>query len=140
MCFRFWTKSKKTAIFSQTFHLNGEEIDDLLMAINEDIFWRDERFLEDVDSYVTQIENISDFPCNHCGKSCKSKRGLTRHINYKHRETTTTTVSEKKKMATFDRSIDVNNCTGLLRNYLKKMEEDECLPVGIHEKLRTFVR
>ena len=67
------------------------------MAINEDIFWGDYRFLEDVDSYVTKIENISDFPCNHCGKSCKSNRGLTRHINCKHRETTTTTVSEKKK-------------------------------------------
>ena len=87
--------------------INGEEIDDLLMAINEDIFWEDERFLEDVDSYVTEIENISDFPCNHCGKSCKNKRGLTRHRNCKHRETTTT-VSEKKKMAIFDRSIDVN--------------------------------
>ena len=56
--------------------INGEEIDDLLMAINE-VFWRDERFLEDVDSYVTEIENISDFPCNHCGKSCKSKRADT---------------------------------------------------------------
>ena len=77
--------------------INGEEIDDLLMAINEDIFWEDERFLEDVASYVTEIENISDFPCNHCGKSCKGKRGLTRHINCKHRETTTTTVSEKKR-------------------------------------------
>ena len=40
--------------------INGKEIDDLLMAINEDIFWEDERFLEDVDSYVTEIENISD--------------------------------------------------------------------------------
>ena len=79
--------------------INGEEIDDLLMAIHEDIFREDERFLKDVDSYVTEIENISDFPCNHCRKSCKSKRGLTRHINCKHRETTTTTVSEKRKMA-----------------------------------------
>ena len=37
---------------------------DLLNVINKDIFWEDERFL-DVDSYVTEIENISDFPCNH---------------------------------------------------------------------------
>ena len=50
-------------------------------------------------------------------------RGLTRHINCKHRETTTTTVSEKKKMAIFDRSIDVNNFSGLLRNCLKKWKK-----------------
>ena len=37
-------------------------------------------------------------------------------------------------MAIFDRSIDVNNFSGLLRNCLKKMEEDECLPVGILEE------
>ena len=114
--------------------INGEEIDDLLMAINEDIFGKMKDFLEDVDSYVTEIENISDFPCNHCDKSCKGTRGMTRHLNCKHRETTTTTVSEKKKLAIFDRSIDVNNFSGLLRNCLRKMEEDECLPVGILEE------
>ena len=44
----------------------------------------------------------------------------------------------KKKMATFDRSIDVNKFTGLLRNCLKKMEEDECLPVGILEEYKNY--
>ena len=85
--------------------IKGEEIDDLLLAINKDIFWEDERFLEDVDSYVTEIENISDFP---------------------------------KKMVIFDRTIDVNNFSGLLRNCLNRMEEDECLPVGIHEEYKNY--
>ena len=44
----------------------------------------------------------------------------------------------EKKMAIFDRSIDVNNFSGLLRNCLKKMEEDECLPVGILEEYKNY--
>ena len=41
-------------------------------------------------------------------------------------------------MAIFDRSIDVNNFSGLMRNWLTKMEEDECLPVGILEEYKNY--
>ena len=50
----------------------------------------DEEFIE----AVTEIEGKKSFPCDKCGKVCKSKAGLTRHTNSKHTDITQETSLE----------------------------------------------
>ena len=40
----------------------------------------------EVTEAVNEIEGQNRFPCDRCDKVCKSKAGLTRHINSKHRD------------------------------------------------------
>ena len=42
----------------------------------------DDEFLD----ALVEIEGQKSFPCSNCGKICKSKGGLTRHTNSKHRD------------------------------------------------------
>ena len=43
---------------------------------------------------LTEIEGKKSFPCPNCTKVCKSKGGLTRHTNSKHREAATNLATE----------------------------------------------
>ena len=52
-------------------------------------FLEDEKeFIEDIESVVSKVANYEDnsldFKCSYCSKLCKSKRGLSRHVNVKH--------------------------------------------------------
>jgi hypothetical protein len=40
---------------------------------------------EEIDDAISEISGEKSFPCNSCEKICKSKGGLTRHINAKHK-------------------------------------------------------
>lgn len=102
------------------------------MAIEEDLYWEDEEFNKDISSCVseinidTTIDNI--FTCNHCQKTCKSNRGLTRHINCKHSSLSEVNQSKRNK---FKRILDEEKFGELLLNSLAKMKLDECLPDNI---------
>jgi uncharacterized C2H2 Zn-finger protein len=43
---------------------------------------------EEIDDAMSEISSEKSFPCNSCEKICKSKGGLTRHINAKHKNKT----------------------------------------------------
>ena len=48
----------------------------------------DEPLEEEIDDGINEIFGEKTFPCNSCEKICKSKGGLTRHINAKHKNKT----------------------------------------------------
>lgn len=54
----------------------------------------DAEFLE----AVTEIEGKKSFPCSYCTKVCKSKGGLTKHTNSKHREANVNVPTESDKV------------------------------------------
>ena len=53
----------------------------------------DSEFLE----ALNEIEGRKSFPCPNCTKVCKSKGGLTRHTNSKHREATVDLLEDYEK-------------------------------------------
>ena len=46
---------------------------------------------------LTEIEGKKSFPCPNCTKVCKSKGGLTRHTNSKHRKATVDSLEDNEK-------------------------------------------
>ena len=43
---------------------------------------------QEIDDTISEISGEKAFPCASCEKICKSKGGLTRHINSKHKNKT----------------------------------------------------
>ena len=48
-----------------------------------------DEIIEEFAEAVTEIEGKKSFPCSECEKVCKSKGGLTKHMNSKHRDIAT---------------------------------------------------
>ena len=68
--------------------LCGEDFDAILEAIENDILIEDEQLHAEVTQVVNEIEeepSVSGFKCEKCELVCKSKQGLSRHRNAKHR-------------------------------------------------------
>ena len=66
----------------------GENLEAILAAIDEDILDKDGEFNAEINSLRVNIEEVpsqSGFKCDTCEKVCKSKQGLSRHQNAKHR-------------------------------------------------------
>ena len=62
-------------------------IDSLIFALESDFLHDDDAFLNDIDFLIAEVGSEaveSEFCCPSCPKKCKSKRGLTRHMNTKH--------------------------------------------------------
>ena len=70
----------------------GEDLEAILEAIYDDVWDKDDDFNEEIDTLIQEIEEEppkSGFKCKKCKKCervCKSKQGLSRHQNSKHRE------------------------------------------------------
>ena len=55
---------------------------------------------------VTEIEGKKSFPCFKCEKLCKSKGGLTKHMNSKHRDMVTSFDSPSLRMANLEGIVE----------------------------------
>ena len=52
--------------------VSGQDLDDLFFAIDEDLFWEDQAYQNDVSTCVAEINFVGDFRCIQCDKSrCK---------------------------------------------------------------------
>jgi len=73
---------------------SGEDLDAILSAIEENILEGTEDYEEyavpvnEVVEEVSGVDNTSSFHCDKCDKVCKTSRGLTRHKNAKHKDST----------------------------------------------------
>ena len=59
-----------------------------MRMLNENILYYIIRFIY-IFYFSLQITIPGEFRCSECSKICKSKGGLTRHVNVKHPSTTT---------------------------------------------------
>ena len=120
------------------FFSGDEELEALLLTLEGENVEEDHNFVKDIEDLVGGIESDFDakgYICSHCEKLCKSARGLTRHMNAKHRQTVEKAVAVESK---FDRTVD-EDCFGILvGNSVTKLAVDECLPDGISLEFKTF--
>ena len=69
--------------------LVGSDLEAVLDLIEEDLFNEDEEFSTYFNDIVKSNEEASlekKFGCTLCEKICKSKQGLSRHMNCKHKD------------------------------------------------------
>ena len=80
----------KTLVMAGEDFYAGENLEAILAAIDDGILDKDGEFNAEINSLLVNIEeepSQSGFKCDTCEKVCKSKQGLSRHQNAKHRET-----------------------------------------------------
>ena len=68
---------------------SGEDLDAILLAIEDNILEDDELYAVPVNEVVEEVSagvNVDKFSCDQCEKTCKTKRGLSRHKNTKHKD------------------------------------------------------
>ena len=129
-----------------------EELADLLDFLSEtNIFEEDDDMQEEVECVTSEIANtdtddvlFSGFSCTQCEKVCKSKRGLTRHINVKHPVESDDPSENKAGVERY--SVDELIFQRLIMECCSKMlaenkdDDDECclLPVNVVGELKNF--
>ena len=109
---------------------NKENIEDLIIGINEDIFWGDQAFMKDLDNCMAEMEEVNVYSCVACEKTYKSNGGLTRHKKSRH--------PDASVESSHQTSLDINTFTQLLVNSTKKIGNDECLPDSVVEELTNY--
>ena len=68
---------------------SGEDLDAILLAIEDNILEDVELYAVPVNEVVEEVSagvNVDKFSCDQCEKTCKTKRGLSRHKNTKHKD------------------------------------------------------
>lgn len=69
--------------------ITGEDLEDVYFLLEGGFLDDDESIASDINIIATEVssdEEIKVYQCDKCDQICKSKRGLTRHINVKHKE------------------------------------------------------
>ena len=128
-----------------------EELDDILYMIEEGFLDEDENFIKEIEGIVMEATEDEKYPagfeCHVCGKTCKSRRGLTRHTNSKHRDAGFTSSSStlsnvSQNPSSFFSAEDQATCEKLHPLQLKaivvrsadKICSDECFPSSLRDK------
>ena len=101
--------------------VTGDDLDDLFIAIEEDLFWEDEEFKSDLNKSVTELSSLTEIRCSLCEKVYKTSGGLDRHMKSKHGGTVTTKVPVPVVSCRFDS----NDFAQLLSNSLEKLKGNE---------------
>ena len=72
-------------------YLVGEDLDDIYFLLESGFLDDDDGFNKAFDTAVSEVstdqETAAVYSCKECSKACKSKRGLSRHVNAKHQTT-----------------------------------------------------
>ena len=97
--------------------VRGDELDDLFLVIENDLFWEDEEFKSDNKS-VAELSSPSDVRCSLCDQVCKNSRGLACNIKSTH-STQDTLVSSY---------FGLNDFSQLIVNSVEKLKCKEYLP------------
>lgn len=118
--------------------LAGEDLDDLYFLLDGGHLDDDDGFNVEINAAVSEVadaEVFQTFKCNQCEKVCKSKRGLTRHINTKHKKTTldneASDLDSLQKLPFSKLSIIVENCAAIVAG-------DMCLPEATRKVFENF--
>jgi hypothetical protein len=125
----------------------GEELDDLFLLLDGGFLDGDADLNMEVDAVVSEVaadSNHTLFKCNQCDKTCKSKRGLTRHTNTKHtvqpsiilEPTDPNFISEKDQLSL--KKLPLSKLTSVLKNCAIIVAADLCLPEVTRKIFESF--
>ena len=76
---------------------------------------------EEIADAVSEISGEKNFPCESCDKICKSKGGLARHRNAKHRRRT---AKEKENVSSSNISLTKEELKSIVDKVKKKIKDD----------------
>ena len=117
--------------------LMGDDLDDLFFLLEGGHLDKDDIFDQELDVMVSEVaagDQQSSFTCEICNKTCKSKRGLTRHTNAKHADTATekstssATESNISKDALSFKKLSQAKLNEILKVSCDNVLKDMCLP------------
>ena len=123
--------------------LCGDDVDAIIAAIDGDFFLNECEFDAEINDLVKNIpleSKDNKFKCYFCDKVCISKRGLTRHVNCKHKPKQ----SQQLDKATCSKSKSPEEkMHPLLFKYFlevsaKKLSLDECYPSDIMDEFKAY--
>ena len=104
----------------------GENLDEILEFLDEEFFLEDEIGSSCLESVAEKAEKeIKSFPCTICPKICKSKQGLSRHVNTTHKANTDTMVNKAHE------KLDPKVYWKLVNDASAKFSCDDCYPPEI---------
>ena len=116
----------------------GENLEAILAAIDEDVWDKDDEFNAEINSLLVIIEeepSQSGFKCDMCEKVCKSKQGLSRHQNAKHRETQPEEVHLSSKDLSAEGRLYPLYFNKYINDCAKQLASDGCYS---DETIKTF--
>ncbi len=91
----------------------------------------DAEFLE----AISEIEGKKSFPCPKCTKICKSKGGLTKHTNSKHRDAVDLP-SSTTKSAEQETRLSEENLASIVEDIKRKLIKEDLFGSGINSALK----
>ena len=109
--------------------ISGEDYDCILAWLSEDILNDDDDVSSEVTGIIQKAEenNSQGYQCDICSKLCKSKQGLSRHKNAKHK---TENASSPESSSTVSKTPESLLHPLTYRKYVlesaKKLSTDEC--------------
>ena len=119
----------------------GDDLDELFSLIDGGFLDGDDSFNQDIESIAVEVaaneESLPSFKCNQCEKVCKSQRGLTRHINAKHRPPTpaeNTPESDLNELSPLEISMKKLHPLQLkviVKDCAEKVSKDMCFPLHL---------
>ena len=86
---------------------------------------------------MTEIEGKKSFPCPHCPKICKSKGGLTKHTNSKHRGVVDTP-SSTTKSAEQETHLSEENLASIVEEIKTKLLKEDLFGSDINSALKKI--
>ena len=84
---------------------------------------------------IAEIEGKESFPCPHCTKICKSKGGLTKHKNSKHRDVTDIP-SSATKSAEQETRLSEENLASIVEDVKGKLIKDDLFGPDINSAIK----
>ena len=108
--------------------LVGDDLDVILAMLEEDSPEEDQNFVADVNSIVEELSDVppaTGFACQFCKKICKSRRGLSRHMNTKHPADTPPEMLPKRRPSAYER-LPIALFQQFVANSDLKLSQDAC--------------
>eukprot|EP00794_Sanderia_malayensis_P004330 gene4330-4903_t len=108
--------------------VSGEDLDVILELLESEFLDEEIEILDAFEEAVSQIED-SDIECEICGKKCRSKCGLTRHKNTKHKVASTHEVD----------SFSIEDYCQLVSQCVESLSNDECYSEDVRTGFQEYV-
>eukprot|EP00112_Aurelia_sp_Birch-Aquarium-sp1_P005457 Seg1619.12 transcript_id=Seg1619.12/GoldUCD/mRNA.D3Y31 product="hypothetical protein" protein_id=Seg1619.12/GoldUCD/D3Y31 len=114
--------------------LNGEDLDAILDILDSEFL---EEELADVYEEACEQMESGKFQCSVCKRVCKTKGGLTRHTNSKHKVDSDDNRDQAEGNGN-EKEISNALFITLVNQSCKDLSEDLCFPLDIHSNLANF--